>query len=49
MKKGTTEKKKEKKKIMSGEKSEREEKMDKCSTDQKNPLSDKKRHEKREE
>jgi hypothetical protein len=44
MKKGTTKKrrrekkpKKRKKKIMSGEKSEGEEKMDKCSTGQKNP------------
>jgi hypothetical protein len=44
MKKGTTKKrrrekkpKKKKKKIMSGEKSEGEEKMDKCSTGQKNP------------
>jgi hypothetical protein len=33
--------KKEMKKIMSGEKSEGEEKMDKCSTGQKNPLSEK--------
>jgi hypothetical protein len=53
MKKGTTKKrkrekkpKKEKKKNMSGEKSEREEKMNKCSTGQKNPLSEK-RHKKR--
>jgi hypothetical protein len=48
MKKGTAKKRREKKpkyekkKIMSGEKSEREEKMDKCSMGQKNPLSKKK-------
>jgi hypothetical protein len=42
MKEGTT-KKRENKKILSGEKSEGEEKMDKCSTGQKNPLSEKKK------
>jgi hypothetical protein len=32
---------------MSGEKSEGEEKMDKCSTGKKTPLSERKRHKKR--
>jgi hypothetical protein len=36
-------KKKRKEKNLSGEKSEGEEKMDKCSTGQKNPLSEKKK------